>query len=447
MLMKTLYLFFIAAVLASASSFAQKPDDVIATATGHTFYYRDLQPDTQKGIDDLPAQIKEVRKQAFEEMIDRRLLDLEAKATNTPGRSLVAAERAKVAAPTEAEIKAVYTSNQARLGGQPLEAVREQIIEFLRAQGEQKALIAMFDRFRTKYKYTAGKDINAVGLGSTDVVATINGRSITAKEFDDFAKVELYDVKADLGDQIVSDIDSTIFNALAADEAKALGIPADEFLAREITSKMKDYSDEEREMLNDALQRRLFAKYKVKLLYKEPAPLVQDISVDDDPATGPADAPVTIVVFSDFQCPACSAYHPVLKTVMAEFPGKIRFVVRDYPLESRHEHAFRAALAANAAKAQGKFFEYGDILYTHQDALDDDSLRKYAAQLGLNLKQFDIDFNSEKTAAEVRHDIDDGDSYGVMGTPTIFVNGVSVRKYSALGFREAIERALNNSQK
>jgi protein-disulfide isomerase len=443
--MRTAYVLFTAAIFAAAA-FAQKPDDVVATATGHTFYYRDLPAATQKGIDDLPAQLKETRTQVYEEMINRRLLESEAKALNTDAKSLLAAEKAKAIAPTEAEIKAAYDANQARIGGQPLDAVREQIVNFLKAQAEQKVLGAYFGRLRTKYKYAPGKDVNLVGLSGTDVVATLNGQPVTDKDFESFAKVDLYDLRAGLADQITDDLYNLITNALVMDEAKTLGIGADEYLAREITNKMKEFSDEERDTLNDSLRKRLFAKYQVKMLYKAPPPLVQDISVDDDPATGPVGAPVTIVMFSDFQCPACSAFHPMLKKAMAAYPGKIRFVMRDYPLD-RHEHAFRAAEAAGAANAQGKFFEYGDLLFTHQDALDDESLKKYAAQLGLNLKQFEIDLNSEKTAAEVRKDLADGDSYGVGGTPTIYVNGVSVRKYSVLGFREAIDRALSASPK
>ncbi len=131
-----------------------------------------------------------------------------------------------------------------------------------------------------------------------------------------------------------------------------------------------------------------------------------------------------------------------MKNAMEAYPGKIRFVVRDFPLESVHENAWRAALAAGAANAQGKFFEYTEILYTHQDALDDASLKKYAAELGLNAKQFELDFNSEKTAAEVRKDIADGEAYGINGTPTIFVNGIRVRNMSINGFRDAIDKAL-----
>jgi len=149
-------------------------------------------------------------------------------------------------------------------------------------------------------------------------------------------------------------------------------------------------------------------------------------------------------MFSDFQCSACGATHPILKKAIANYPGKIRFVVRSFPLESVHANAWRAALAAAAAHAQGKFFEYIDILYTHQDTLDDASLRKYAADLGLNVKQFELDFNSEKTVALVRKDMADGESYDINRTPTIFVNGLSVRRLSAEGFKTAIDKALGN---
>jgi len=118
-------------------------------------------------------------------------------------------------------------------------------------------------------------------------------------------------------------------------------------------------------------------------------------------------------------------------------------VVRDYPLETLHPNAFHAALAANAAKAQGKFFEYVEILYKNQKAQDDASLKKYATELGLNAAQFALDFNSERTAAEVRKDMADGKSYGITGTPSIFINGRYVRNISLDGFKDAIESALH----
>jgi protein-disulfide isomerase len=127
---------------------------------------------------------------------------------------------------------------------------------------------------------------------------------------------------------------------------------------------------------------------------------------------------------------------------MAAYPGKIRFVVRDFPLEAIHENGFQAARAAGAANLQGKFFDYIEILYKNQNALDLASLKKYAAQIGLNVQQFELDFNSEKVAAEVRKDMADGEALNIGSTPTIFVNRKRVRNLSVGGFKEAIDKAL-----
>jgi protein-disulfide isomerase len=194
--------------------------------------------------------------------------------------------------------------------------------------------------------------------------------------------------------------------------------------------------------LETALREKLFKKYNAKFSLKEIAPVVQNISTDDDPAQGKATAPVTVVMFTDFQCPACAATHPALKKVLTEYGEKVRFVVRDYPLVQIHENAFQAAVAAGAANAQGKFYEYTEVLYKNQNALDAASLKKYAADLGLNLKQFELDLASQKIADEVRKDTEDGKRYGLSGTPTVFVNGVKVRTLSEQGFRNAINKAL-----
>ncbi len=149
-------------------------------------------------------------------------------------------------------------------------------------------------------------------------------------------------------------------------------------------------------------------------------------------------------MFTDFQCPACSATHPVLQKVLAEYGAKIRFVVRDFPLTQLHSNAFIAAQAADAANAQGKFFEYTELLYKNQDSLDIASLKRFAARSGLNQAQFDADLDSGKYADEVKRDMRDGTEYGIEGTPTIYVNGVKVRQLSAKAFRQAIDRALKN---
>lgn len=439
--MKLLY----AAILISIISFsteAQKTDDILATATGLTFRLRDLSVQTQKDAAGLPIEIPRARIALLDQLVSRRVFDAEAKARGITVGKLLAAEKAKVKNPTDAEVKAVMEANQDRLGSLTSEQAVKQVVAFLRNAPEQKALGDLFTQLKSKFKVTAGMDVNAAKLVATDVVATVNGEPVTAKEFEEFVRIPLYEARADLADVILDELDDQIYQTLVTAEARELGVNSSEVIAREITNKMKDFSDVERFTLEDGFRTRLYSKYQVKILYIEPEPPVQNISIDDDPATGPPTAQVTVVMFSDFQCSACAATHPILKKVIAEYSGKIRFVVRDFPLESIHENAFRAALAAGAAAAQDKFVEYTEILYGRQNSLDDISLVKYAAELGLNVKQFELDFNSKKIAAEVRKDMTDGESYGIGSTPTIYVNGVRVRNLSPAGFRAAIGRAL-----
>ena len=439
--MKPLIAFF-AIILFSFAASAQKPTDVLATATGHSIKLSDLSAEMQKAVTNLPASIAKQRTDLLNQMLSQRVLELEAKAQNISVRQLIVKEKKKIADPPEATIKAVYDSNRTALGDKTLEQARKTIVTFLRSEPESKAITAMFEALKTKYKVVIGKDTNSANLGSFETVATVNGKAVSTQEYEEFARVTLYELRAELADAVIEEATDVLFSALSIDEAKALNIDSSAFIAQEVTDKMKDYTDEERNGLLDALQAKLFTKYKAKIVYAPPEPIVQMISVDDDPSIGAATAPVTIVMFSDFQCSACAATHPLLKKAMAAYPGKIRFVVRDYPLESIHENGFRSALAANAANAQGKFAEYTEKLYANQDKLDDASLKKYAADLGLNVAQFELDFNSEKTAAEVRKDMADGNAYGINSTPTIYINGVKARDLSVDGFKAAIERAL-----
>jgi protein-disulfide isomerase len=177
------------------------------------------------------------------------------------------------------------------------------------------------------------------------------------------------------------------------------------------------------------------------VLISEPALPVQTISVDDDPFRGEPNAPVTIVEFTDFQCPSCAAMQPVLEETLKSYGAKVRLVVRDFPL-TMHPNARKAAEAANAANAQGKFFEYTALLLKRQNALDVPSLKKYASELGLDRARFDAALDSGKYAAEVKHDMDDGESYGIDSTPAIFINGVALREMSVAALRALIDRGL-----
>jgi protein-disulfide isomerase len=437
--------FFLIILIAGLSAFVSaQQQEVIAKTLVRDFTIADLSGKARTAWEQRDRSFAGAREQLLSQMVSEELLDLEANSTGKTTAKLIDEIKGRIADPSDAEIKSTYDSNLQALENKPLSDVRTAIVRFLRHNPEERSIKAFVDELALKYKVSYQTDINTPGLKPTDVLFTANGRGVTAREFDQKYRLALYDVKADLIDNVTGELTEAILNALVEKEAAVLKLDQQTYIAREITDKLKQFTDEERFQVTTGLKDRLFAKYKVKFLIAPPPPIVQKISVDDDPARGPAAAPVTVVMFGDFQCSACSQTHPVLQKVMAEFPGKVRFVSRDFPLESIHENAFRAALAASAANAQGKFFEYGEVLYKNQAALDDASLKKYAAQVGLNVRQFELDFASEKTAAEVRKDIAEGVTYGVNGTPTIFVNGVMVRKLNAEDFREAIRNALTS---
>jgi len=429
----------------SFSVFAQTSEEILATANNKTFTSKDLAPGVREAFESLPKTIAEKRRELLEQQIAANLLDAEAAARKTTVGKLVQKEvELKIPNPTDAQIQAIYDANRATIGDKTVKEVRPQIVVFLRRDLEQKAFADYVSRLKTKYKVTIEKDVNAPNLTASDVLATVGGKPLSVDAFEAKNKLALYEMKAEIYDQTRDALEQLLFSTLLVAEANSQKIQASDIIAREITDKMRQFTDAEREQLEYNLRKTLFQKYNVKVLLKDPPTVSQNISTEGSPSKGKTNAPITVVMFSDFQCSHCAAAHPILQRVMTEYGDKIRFVVRNYPLESIHENALRAAVAANAAHAQGKFFEYIEILYNNQNNLDEVSLKKYAAQIGLNQKQFDLDLGSEKSFALVRRDLQDGTKYGVASTPTVFVNGVKVRANSAQGFRRAIERALKN---
>lgn len=434
-------IFLLAFVAIAAFSASAQTPDTIATVQGKPITAASLSPEAQKVLATQKAEIEAMRTALYNEMAATAILELEAKAANSTADKLIAAETAKAPAPSAEEIQKVYDANRAVIGSRPLAEVRDEIVAFLRREPEEKLIAAYIESLKTKYKYVKGKGINTPLLSPTDVLGSLNGKSITVQEFNEKNKLAINDAEHHQYEHIRGDIEIALLNSVVELEAKARGTDASSIIASEVTDKMRDFSDEEREALETALMDKLFAKYQVKILLKEPETIKLNVSVDDDPAFGPANAPVMVVMFSDFQCPACARTHPVLKRVIKEFGDKVRFVVRDYPL-TMHANAFDAALAANAAAKQNKFTEYTEKLYQNQDSLTRPSLIAFARELGLNEKQFEIDLTDAANAAEVRKDMTDGESYGVGGTPAIFVNGVKVHSLSATAFRRAINKAL-----
>jgi len=148
------------------------------------------------------------------------------------------------------------------------------------------------------------------------------------------------------------------------------------------------------------------------------------VTQDRDHIQGPADAAVTLVQYGDYECPYCGAAYPIIKEVQARMGERLRFVFRNFPISTSHPHAERAAEAAEAAAAQGRFWEMHDLLYENQRRLRDEDLRAYAEQLGLDVDLFDKELAEHVHAERVHEDFMSGVRSGVNGTPTFYINGV-----------------------
>ena len=170
-----------------------------------------------------------------------------------------------------------------------------------------------------------------------------------------------------------------------------------------------------------------------------------DVSADDDPVKGEATAPVTIIEFSDYQCPFCGRFwQDTLPSLEKDYiaTGKVKFVYRDFPL-SFHPYAQPGAEAADCAGDQGKYWEYHDKIFASQASLSDSSWEQFATDIGLNLNTFKTCFSSGKHRAEVQKDFNDGQAAGVSGTPAFFINGKLIsgaQPYSV--FKQIIDAEL-----
>jgi len=177
----------------------------------------------------------------------------------------------------------------------------------------------------------------------------------------------------------------------------------------------------------------------------DPTPAKVDIAVTaDDHIRGDKNAPVTLIEYSDFECSFCGRVQPTMEQILDEYEGQVNLVYRHFPL-SFHQNAQKSGEASECAADQNKFWEMHDKLFANQSALDVDSLKGYAKELGLNTSTFDSCLDSGKYEQKVKDGITDGSKYGVQGTPATFVNGTMVSGAQPYeNFQAAIENALGN---
>ncbi len=449
----------------------------LATLNGQTITTADIEPRVRPELEAVELRVAEARRQVLDLQINTMLLESEATRRRITPQQLYEVEIAKkITDPTAAEINQFIETNRNQITETDPTALREQVTAYLRGEREGKITDDFLKRIRVTFP-VVNIAASSSSLPAASVIATVGGRQITSGMIEERLKPIIYKLRLNYYQLAKQATDVVINDLLLLAESNRRNVPPEELVRKEVSDKLhtptdaevaKFYDDnkakmnspladisaqisaflqeQDRQRLQNELSTRLRVGANIRFLITEPAVPVQTISVDDDPVRGDANAAVTIVEFTDFQCPSCAAMQPILDEVQKAYGAKVKLVVRDFPL-AMHVNARKAAEAANAAHAQGKFFEYSALLFKRQNALDVSSLKKYASELGLDRTRFDAALDGGKYAAEVKHDMDDGEIYGVDSTPAIFVNGMVLTEMSVEALRALIDRGLGVAPK
>jgi len=215
----------------------------------------------------------------------------------------------------------------------------------------------------------------------------------------------------------------------------------------DVETALKNYLEKNPQYLDKKIDEVL--KKKNMAQQRPPEPTLEElmkkpvaVDLNGAPVEGNPNAPITIVTFSDFQCPFCSRVGPTIKQVMKQYEGKVRYAFRFHPLPF-HNNAMSAAKAALAANAQGKFWQMHDALFDGQKDLSDDAIIAMAKKIGLNVNKFKTDWKSDKFDKQIAADLDFSNKNGASGTPAFFINGIPLKGARPLqSFTEIIDKLL-----
>ena len=440
--------------------------DILGVVNGVKITKHDLSPETRTRIEQLQREVIDARQRELDLQIDSILLEAEAnKRQVSPSQVIKDEVIAKVQAPTEAEAQTFYEQNKTRIQMEFKDA-KNDIVGYLHYQRQQDQARKLAERLRAtgQVKVLGKASPPANEADRARLLAVVNGKQITVSDIETSLRPLIFNVQEQAYALRKQDLDLKINDTLLTQEAQKRQITTRALLELEVSAKVPRVTEAEAQKFYEENKERIsgdFAKSKTQIIQymqesreqeatlafadklrrasvvqinlSAPQSPVFQISTDDQPAKGNSSAPVTVIEFTDFQCPSCAQQHPVLERIVSEFGDRVRLVVRDFPL-SQHPNAPKAAEAAEAAREQGKYWEYVTVLFRNQSALSVENLKQYASDLGLDRARFDASLESGKFAEKVQRDVLDGRKLGINGTPTLFVNGkrVSARNYESL---------------
>ena len=457
--------------------------DVLAVVNGTKLTIKDVDTPNnllEEQVRNLQRQVIEARARELDLQINSRLLEAEARRRGMSTAKLLEGEvMPKVKPPTDAEAQAVYDQNRSQLQAE-FKDVKNQIIAYLRDQGQREETRKYAESLRAAASVKLFVDKAtppATPVDRARVLATVGGAAITSGDIEDNLRPLIYDVQEQVYEQRRAALETKINDMLLGQEAQKRKTTVQVLLDSEMKAKTNKVSETEAQAFYDQNKNRISGEFgQVKnqivqyLQAKEeekatarfaeqlrrgaliqtflaaPEPPTYSIATDDQPTKGNLSAAVTIVEFTDFQCPSCAQAHPVFEKLADEYADRVKFVVRDFPL-AQHEQAFKAAEAAEAAREQGKYWEYIALLFSNQKALETNKLKEYAGRLNLDQAKFDQALDTGRFADKVRRDLQDGNKLGVDATPTVFINGRPVKDRSYEAMKRVIDAALKPGAK
>ena len=449
--------------------------DVFGVVNGVKITRQDLSAETQMRVEELQRSVVEARQRELDLQIDSILLDAEAKKRGVSSSQVIKDEvMAKVKAPTEAEAQAFYEQNKAQLKTEFKDA-KSDIIEYLYYQRQQELAQKLAERLRGTAQVKVLAKPSAPAVSDADrarVLAVVNSKQITMGDIEKSLRPLIFNVQEQVYALRKQDLDVKINDTLLSQEAQKRKMTTRALLDTEVTAKVARVTEAQAHTFYEQNKDRIsgdFAPSKtlimqylqetserdatlafaeqlrrtaaIQINLTAPESPVFEISTDDQPVKGKPNATVTIVEFTDFECPSCAQQYPIVDRIMNEFGDRVRLVVRDFPL-SQHANARKAAEAAEAAREQNKYWEYVAVLFRNQSALGVDKLKQYASDLGLDRARFDASLDGGKFTEQVQRDVLDGHRLGVNGTPTFYVNGRRLADRSYEGLKTAIESSL-----
>lgn len=447
----------------------------LAMVNGATITARDIEKATGESVRNLQRQVSDARKRELNLMINSKLLDLEAKKRGISTTKLLDNEVvAKVIAPTPVEVRAFYDQNKARINGD-FDSVKDEIVKYLVEERQRVEAQKFADGLRAASNTVVKVSQSTPPRTESEraqILATINGENITAGDVEDSLLALIFDVQEQVYSLRKNELDLSINDMLLVQEAQKRKITTNALLDAEVKPKAvteeqaRTFYEQNKERVSGdfaqtkdaiisylqqaelrlserAFVEKLRAAASIQTFLNVPQSPVFKISTNDQPSLGNVNAPVTIIAFTDYQCPSCAAISPSLERIVKESGDKVRLVARDFPL-SQHADAFKAAEAAEAAREQGKYWEYVHVLLQNQSSLSVEKLKSFATDIGLDRARFDAALDSRKFAEMVQTDVDDGIKLGLKGTPSLFINGRRLNAKSYEELKESVDAALKS---